>query len=130
MTESQIKELRRLLAEATPGPWVKDYGFTFGHIKSVAKERKPGTPTVCRYDGPNHAPTISEDEAGVNAALIVAAKNALQDLLDERDRLRATVKELLMELRVMRIADHCDPVDTYGMDHARAALNETATKEG
>lgn len=60
-------ELRRLLAEATPGPWsVEEY------------PDMPGSFYV---------------KAGVfglheNAALIVAARNALPALLDENDRLR------------------------------------------
>ena len=34
----------------TPGPWIKDYGKTDGHIKSVpAHEERVGTPTLCKY---------------------------------------------------------------------------------
>lgn len=55
----------------TPGPWVKDYGGTLGHIKSVAERDDGATPTVARYD--LAALFISEEEREANARLIAAS---------------------------------------------------------
>lgn len=95
-------ELRRLLAEATPGPWTK---VTFGNASTAkvagwmahsayATAREAGVPmtdlteigsprgTVVGYTG--NGPHSSE-----NGDLIVAAVNALPALLDRLDALEA-----------------------------------------
>lgn len=60
----------------TAGPWVKDYGGTLGHIKSVTEREDGATPTVARYD--LAAPSIGEDEREENALLIAAAPDLLE----------------------------------------------------
>ncbi|MBE3073140.1 MAG: hypothetical protein IMZ67_09210 [Acidobacteria bacterium] len=66
-------DLRRLLAEATPGPWMDA-----GDIESV-------TLTIASNPYPGDMP---HDGWDVNAALIVAAVNALPDLLAVVDAAR------------------------------------------
>lgn len=68
----------------TPGPWVKDYAGTIGHIKSVAERLDGKTPTVSKYP---HASNdlletlcLSDEEVEANARLIAAAPE-MYDLL-------------------------------------------------
>ena len=67
------KELRRLLEEATPGPWVSfaDEPDPLYCVASVGTG--PGVVEICRE--PEH------DERIADMALITAAVNALPDLL-------------------------------------------------
>ena len=72
----------------TPGPWVKDYGATLGHIKTTSPTVADGTPTVARYDIGRQFPdvtfAISIEEQEANGHLIAAAPDllaALKDLL-------------------------------------------------
>jgi len=60
----------------TPGPWVKDYNGTIGHIKSLGMEK--GTPIVCVYSGIHIALSISKEESEANAYLITAAPELLE----------------------------------------------------
>ena len=72
--QNTIDELRRLLAEATPGPWETD-------------EFDPGTVTVLQSSPKTEALCVADladgatDRPDANAALIVAAVNALPALL-------------------------------------------------
>lgn len=74
----------------TPGPWVKDYGNTIGHIKSIAKHEDRATPTLCRYDTEYIASSIPEEEREANGKLIAAAPDLLSSLIE----CLAGVKEL------------------------------------
>jgi hypothetical protein len=69
-----IAELRRLLAEGTPGPWQAEPDGAIGY-QTVGDEGQPVTDLVA--DTWN-----SHDKQYENAALIVAAVNALPRLLD------------------------------------------------
>ena len=64
-------------------PWVKDYGGTIGHIKSVSKNGEK-TPTVLRYDiGVSLGyPLFSEAEMNANAEFICRAVNSHYELLE------------------------------------------------
>lgn len=62
----------------TPGPWVKDYGNTTWHIKSIANPIE-GTPTVAVYHG---AKSLTESEKEANAHLIAAAPELYEALED------------------------------------------------
>ncbi len=77
MTPADINQLRDLLAQATPGPWAVHYGYKLPHIKAD--------------DGRYilEAGTVYGPRTKADAALIVAAMNALPSLLDEVERLRA-----------------------------------------
>jgi hypothetical protein len=66
----------------TPLPWVKDFGGTIGHIKSIALHEKGFTPTVCQYDKNSKASSISDKEAQANAELIVTAVNSYLPMLE------------------------------------------------
>jgi hypothetical protein len=73
-------ELRRLLAEATPGPW-RTFDMPWGTTGGTATAIKGrDDEQVCLA-----VPT--------DAALIVAAVNALPGLLDEREALREAAEE-------------------------------------
>ena len=80
-----IPELRRLLAEATPGPW-NDTGI----------KRDDGLLgwVITGDDGNDVCQTI-ETYKTTNAALIAAAVNSLPSLLDERDRLREALQAVV-----------------------------------
>lgn len=76
----------------TPGPWEVDYGFTDGHIKTLAFKKSNGsTPTLCRYKNFGVAGVtqedirivtgISEEEETANAHLISAAPDMYEALI-------------------------------------------------
>jgi hypothetical protein len=69
---TDIQQLRDLLAAATPGPWIVNDDDTI----SLASGEKAAWRQAHR----------------ANCALIVAAVNALPDLLDEVNRLRVAVR--------------------------------------
>ena len=64
----------------TPGPWVKDFHGSRGHIKSVAPHPKGFTPTVCRYD--TCAKSLTPDEIEANGELLAAAPELAECLRD------------------------------------------------
>jgi hypothetical protein len=68
MTTKQIDDIKRLLAEATPGPWAL-------HNETCVSSGDTMTAQTCD-DEPENTP-----QAEQNAALIVAAVNALPDIL-------------------------------------------------
>ena len=84
-------ELRRLLAEATPGPWHRGTTRTYGIYSADADPEDQRTvATVPHWDGSSHLTPI-DSRGDADAALIVAAVNALPDLLDRIDALEAVV---------------------------------------
>lgn len=86
MSPEDVARLRGLLARATPGPWREaDDGWIDADSDMVA------------YGSDNPRSVAINYGADANAALIVAAVNALPELLDaadERDALRARVEVL------------------------------------
>jgi hypothetical protein len=84
-------ELRELLAKATPGEWVRD-GLTIGFGASEYVHADWRTLALCK-------PTITTGKCYANAALIVAAVNALPALLDRIEALEAGCEELLLSQR-------------------------------
>lgn len=79
MTDAEIKNLRDLMRAATPGPWVLEG-------KELSKLVSNGEVWVEAVVAHNY-------QESNDAALIVAAVNALPGLLDEVERLRADLKE-------------------------------------
>lgn len=75
-----------------------------------------------------HESIGDRDHCATEKALQVAAVNALPDLLAERERLREALADCIMEIRVMRLADRLEPVDSFAVDKARAALAEGGGK--
>ena len=108
----RIAELRRLMAEATPGPVTVGPG---------ADGRDPNYHCLEAGHGFHHERDGGFRMTGfarpADAALLVAARNAIGDLLDERERLRA--------FAVYYLDSECTTVECDRM--ARAALAETAT---
>lgn len=85
-------KLRALLAVATARPWRTDvwYGTDDGGWAAIGPHC-----VASEADGFDDAPeTPSYDQAMADAALIAAAVNALPELLDEVERLRARKAEL------------------------------------
>jgi len=74
MTDKQ--DFEKLRREATPGPWVKDYGLTIGHIKAIINDGQRITPTVARYD----VSSCDSEEQQANARFI-ASIHAIDDAL-------------------------------------------------
>ncbi len=71
----------------TPGPWVKDYNGTIGHIKSTGVPERNATPTVARYDAfaelytnGRDWPSLPKAEEQANARLIAAAPDLYEAL--------------------------------------------------
>ena len=71
-------KLRRLLAEATPGPWKQE----------GVRVSAPNVLSVCMCNASGQDPLA-------NSTLIAAAVNALPDLLAERERLREALRLIL-----------------------------------
>jgi hypothetical protein len=91
MTTKQIDDIKRLLAEATPGPWNV---HTQADGDYLLHTHTPYTYGVATVYAPSEADEAAEGEA--NAALIVAAVNSLPDLLAERDRLREALRLIIV----------------------------------
>ena len=107
MTTTQPTELRRLLAEATPGPW------------RIAKKDTGRRVVGC--DGKTAACATGKDRivGKHNAELIAAAVNSLPDLLDERDKLREALQKIALNQNKLAVVLACEASQI-----ARAALAE------
>ena len=115
MNQTQIDNLKKLLAEATPAkPWTLEHD-TDGSEVVDAKNY-----SVARWD----YALLAGGEA--NAALIVAAVNALPDLLAERERLREALQRLLDVPEPMTTTEHFD----YNANATRLARAALAESEG
>ena len=64
----------------TPGPWVKDYGHTEGHIKTLHNP-EVHTKTVIKYRYNMCEEILTEEEIEANARLISAAPEMLEMLI-------------------------------------------------
>jgi len=87
MTDKQ--DFEKLRREATPGPWVKDYGLTIGHIKAIINDGQRITPTVARYD----VSSCDSEEQQANARFIAS----IHAIDDARIAAEARVAKLEME---------------------------------
>lgn len=86
-----VGELRRLIEAATPGPWALDSDEEYDIMIDG------DDPFACVLEGflvGAHRPTRE-----ANAALIVAAVNALPSLLDENERLREALERAEAKFR-------------------------------
>ena len=81
-------ELRRLYAAATPGTWFANSKTNYTLVEAYRTDIPMTMQNVCTILDFDDRPSRP------NAALIAAAINALPDLLDELERLRADMEML------------------------------------
>lgn len=117
MTPSRIRELRQMLAAATERPW-SPHGVRIegdGQIIAHAELMRRSSFEECN------------EETVANASLIVSAVNELSGLLDENERLREALTDLLT---VLDAADSVKRGDFYHeRKAARAALRSQSKVE-
>jgi len=112
LTDEEIANLRELEAKATAGPW---------------EDGIAGNWNVARFDG--------DDIVGVahaaswNAALIVAMRNALTRLLDERDERDGLSRDSLTVRQAAKMRVPLDGADAQAMEHA-LTITERALADG
>ena len=131
LTPETLAELRRLLAEATPRPWIAEVSGTTGPVVMDAQ-------SVSAFD---HVAKCPHYRGSADSELIAAAVNALPGLLDaaaERDALAAKVERVraLADLIDRHTEYERDPVDFRDASHGgswddvadriRRALDEEA----
>ena len=112
MTTKQIEDIKRLLAEATPGPWAL-------HNETCVSSGDTMTAQTCD-DEPENTP-----QAEQNAALIVAAVNSLPALLADIEAAQkqiTTLREALRSISMQPMANE------WSREQARAALSVTEVK--
>jgi hypothetical protein len=118
LTTELIAELRRLMAEATPGPWRFRASFRDCVVHPANDGRTIAQATAC----------FDNDRA--NAALIAAAVNALPALLDAVEReakMRAYVTQALLELTP---ESHVEPVNEAHVGVANRLLRAALAQGG
>lgn len=107
MTDIHTKELRRLMDEATPGPWTTWHN---GHYWEIGTEADAWfgqqIGDMCASEHMYRSPSDGdfEDHSEANAALIVAMHNALPALLSEAEE-AARLREELAALRAAPAAE-------------------------
>ncbi len=110
MTPATIDELRKLLAEATPGPWRFDTYGASAVILAGGRSLSAVASLECTW------PDGDEDKARLtvraDAGIICAAVNALPSLLDSLDASRKRVEAL--EGALSKCADVLDRVQWAG----------------
>jgi hypothetical protein len=88
ITPIPIEELKRLIAEATKGPWKHVSYCGMDLIGTGDRPREPA----------NHICQLSDKNEAANAALITAAVNSLPSLIAEVERLREAGSALIARL--------------------------------
>jgi hypothetical protein len=128
-----INELRRLLAEATPGPW--EYSPSDSYCDCGKGCETPATCddwyTACTASVPQAHTVDCGDYFGLsdnNAALIVAAVNALPALLDRIEKLEGALTKLLDRVDRNGGLGEYKGGPPFVVSEARAALNPTGSK--
>jgi hypothetical protein len=117
LTTELVAELRRLMAEATPGPW--SIGLNGEVYRRIDGSCTDADIIAQFYDNPG------EEEGVANGDLCISAVNALPALLDAAEReakMREALREILTECeadsRIMRYLHYSH------RNKARAALAE------
>lgn len=90
-----LNELERLLAEATPGPWAFDSYSTVHSAPRIQEYEfdESVEPDVCKMPRTGHG-DLGTVQGAKDAELIVAAVNALPNLIRELRELRADRERL------------------------------------
>jgi hypothetical protein len=128
-----LDELERLLKAGTPGPWKIERGKrciqgpdTFEGEPLVLASMMGGRQWSASPYSQYCVPGMKDGDA--NAALIVAAINALPGLLDRVKRLEADMQVIAFGSRIVASADntlsHVEWTREQLVDFARAALKE------
>lgn len=113
LTPERIAELRRLHAEATPGPWkcsrpdMLSYNAATGEQNSFV------------YRGDVRRITVEADNPVEDAAWIAAACNTLPAAMDEIERLQAQVEKMRAALQTL----HDDNVEYSRLNNLGAENN-------
>jgi hypothetical protein len=101
LTDDDVKRLRELLAKATPGPWRSQragnapcHGALVGQ-SAILELPRPYNEAYIAERKLREVSLFTDDDAD----LIAAMRNALPDLLDEIDRLRAELAEATARAR-------------------------------
>lgn len=100
-----LRALQELLERATPGPWIRSkHGFqliTADEMHSVSETNVPR--------GLNKSPSEEQHAKHLaNLDLIVAAVNALPELLKEREMLREVLYRCVKELDYVQSVENCN----------------------
>ena len=114
-----MEDLKKLLAAATPGPWEVSERTKDWRPQVVSTEHGP----ICTM----HIPEVGDADS--NAALIVAAVNALPELVERVKRYEAALKKIdaghLPDLEGKpNVLDYAIATRVFYMKLARAALNQ------
>ena len=99
-----LDEIEAEAAQATPGPWVVDYGGSLGHIKSLANEDGRSTPTVAKYDVWHYRNMLNEvvenfgrtfEQQVSDGAFIAASRQNVPALVAKCRELAGLVRECI-----------------------------------
>ena len=120
MSDIDIAELRRLLAEASPGPWEYD-GVPVDDSHWTVAEIARGAPLPMI-----EVPGSEAKDANADAALIVALRNAAPELLDRLERAEEERDELARKLVIATNA--LEEIYEYGPQLAETEAPVTARK--
>lgn len=122
---STAEEARRLLAKATPGPWVHVPPGQDGTVHRIEHQVGPGSPRLARMEDTGYSERSSWDQRGRDAELIAAAPTLIADLLTERDALvrwKAEATEVIESWE--RVYDALGDVGGLGQRRSDAVLAE------
>ncbi len=115
---TDIESLRALHEAATPGPWFVEMAGDFDHECAIIE--------CARWNGYINTIDLGSDHDTAN--LIAAMRNALPDLLDGLERLRAEKAQLLQSRA--EIADEAQALRSWldGLPDVRAERDDLASK--
>ena len=103
MTPERIKELRAIIAAATPGPWLTDFGDFCYAVNDFGTNRMQffidGGNIEQGIDGKKRTP---KEELRANVSLAQAARNDIPQALDTIEAQQRRIEELEAALRAMR----------------------------
>ena len=114
MTPERIKELRAIIAAATPGPWLTDFGDFCYAVNDFGTNRMQFS-----IDGGNIEQGIygkkrtPKEELHANVSLAQAARNDLPQALDTIEAQQRRIEELEAALPPFKVAADLDLKDSH-----------------